>query len=93
MTLRGISRTRYHDPDDPEASQDTSIEAQSDMLQPLKQLRRLVWLKNGGGGYLPLPWPKLPANLEELELFPGAHLSVQILVNYSGSGCGSHLRG
>ena len=48
------------------------------MLQPLKQLRKLVWVENCGGGWTPLPWPEMPMNLEELELTAGVHLSAQM---------------
>ena len=48
------------------------------MLQPLKQLRKLVWVENCQGRTITLPWPEMPVNLEELELTPGVHLSAQM---------------
>ena len=65
-------RYQYHH--DAEAAQ-AIIKAQSNMLQPLKQLRRLVWVENCQGRHITLPWPEMPVNLEELELTSGVHLS------------------
>ena len=73
MRLHG--RYRYqHDA----AAAQAIIMAQSDMLQPLKQLRRLVWVENCPGRRITLPWPGMPANLEELELTSGVHLQAQM---------------
>ena len=48
------------------------------MLQPLKQLRKLVWVENCQGRTITLPWPEMPVNLEELVLTSGVHLLSQM---------------
>ena len=46
------------------------VEAQSNMLRPLKQLRRLVWLEYHKPRSNYLPWPEMPPSLEELVFMP-----------------------
>lgn len=53
--------------------------AQSDMLQPLTQLKELIWLEYRRGIGDSVPWPELPLSLESLDLLPGKQTSSVVL--------------